>query len=290
VSADITILANMFKMCADSISIDKEILEELDEFIDGQRIKDRSDAVNFLLSKALSSSRVTMALILAGGKGTRMRPFTYEIPKPLIPVHEKPLVQHIIDLLRKHHITNITMSIGYMGDKIQSRFGSGSDLGVKIGYIVEEEELGTAGSLHLLEEKPDRSFFMFNGDVLANIDLHEMIRFHRKKKGLATIALTPVDEPSRFGVAKLEGDKILEFIEKPEPGKEPSNLINAGVYLLKPEVIDYVPEGRAMMETDVFPRLAKGGDLYGYKFKGQWFDTGTHEAYEKAIKGWKDIK
>lgn len=277
-------------MGKNSISIDEEILKELDEFINGEKIKDRSDAVNFLLSKALSSSRVTMALILAGGKGTRMRPFTYEIPKPLIPVHEKPLVQHIIDLLRKHHITNITMSIGYMGDRIKSRFGNGSNLGVRISYIVEEEELGTAGSLNLMEKRPDRSFFMFNGDVLANIDLHEMIHFHRKNKGLATIALTAVDEPSRFGVAKLEGDKILEFVEKPEPGKEPSKFINAGVYLLEPEVIDYVPEGRAMMETDVFPRLAKEGELYGYRFKGQWFDTGTHEAYEKAIKGWKDIE
>ncbi|MBU4437258.1 MAG: nucleotidyltransferase family protein, partial [Candidatus Altiarchaeota archaeon] len=274
-------------MCANSISIDEEILEEIDEFIDDDRIKNRSDAVNFLLSRALSSTRVRRALILAGGKGTRMRPFTYEIPKPLIPVHEKPLVQHIIELLRKNGIKNITMSIGYMGDRIQSRLGNGSDLNVRIEYIVEEEELGTAGSLHLLKEKPDRSFFMFNGDVLANIELHDMIHFHRKNKGLATIALTAVDEPSRFGVAKLEGDKILEFVEKPEPGKEPSKFINAGVYLLEPEVIDYVPEGRSMMETDVFPRLAKEGNLYGYKFKGQWFDTGTHEAYEKAIKGWK---
>ncbi|MBU4265780.1 MAG: nucleotidyltransferase family protein [Candidatus Altiarchaeales archaeon] len=277
-------------MCANSISIDEEILEEIDEFIDDDRIKNRSDAVNFLLSRALSSTRVRRALILAGGKGTRMRPFTYEIPKPLIPVHEKPLVQHIIELLRKNGIKNITMSIGYMGDRIQSRLGNGSDLNVRIEYIVEEEELGTAGSLHLLKEKPDRSFFMFNGDVLANIELHDMIHFHRKNKGLATIALTAVDEPSRFGVAKLEGDKILEFVEKPEPGKEPSKFINAGVYLLEPEVIDYVPEGRSMMETDVFPRLAKEGNLYGYKFKGQWFDTGTHEAYEKAIKGWRDIE
>ncbi len=273
-----------------SISIDEEILEDVDEFIDDDRIKNRSDAVNFLLSKALASSRVDMALILAGGKGTRMRPFTYEIPKPLIPVHEKPLVQHTIELLRKHHITNIVMSIGYMGDRIQSGLGNGTNLGVNIRYIVEEEELGTAGSLNLLEERPDRSFFMFNGDVLANIDLHEMIHFHRKNKCLATIALTAVDEPSRFGVAKLEGDKILEFIEKPEKGKEPSKFINAGVYLLEPKVIDYVPEGRSMMEKGVFPRLAREGQLCGYRFKGQWFDTGTHEAYEKAIKGWKDIE
>ncbi len=277
-------------MSENLIRIDKEILEELDEFIDGKRINNRSDAANFLLSRALSSSRVTMALILAGGKGTRMRPFTYEIPKPLIPVHDKPLVQHIIELLRRYQIKNITMSIGYMGDRIRSRFGNGSNLGVKIEYIHEAKELGTAGSLNLLKEKPKRSFFMFNGDILANIDLHEMIHFHRKNKGLATIALVSVDEPARFGVARLEGDKILEFIEKPEPHNEPSNLINAGVYLLEPKVIDYVPEGHAMMETDVFPELAKEGELYGYRFNGQWFDTGTLDAYEQAIKEWRDIE
>jgi len=277
-------------MGENSIRIDKGILEDVDEFIDDDRIKNRSDAVNFLISNALNASRTNRAVILAGGKGTRMRPFTYEMPKPLIPVHGKPLVQHIIEVLRKYHIKNISMSIGYLGDKVKEQFGNGSNLGVNIDYIEEEKELGTAGSLNLMKERPDRTFFMFNGDVLANINLHKMIHFHRKNKCLATIALTPVDDPSRYGVAKLEEDKILEFIEKPEPGKEPSNLINAGVYLLEPGVIDYVPEGRAMMETDVFPRLAKGGELYGYKFKGQWFDTGTLEAYEKAIKGWKDIE
>jgi len=276
-------------MGKDSRGIDEEILKEVDEFIDGDKIKDRSDAVNFLLSNALNSNRVNMAVILAGGKGTRMRPFTYEIPKPLIPVHGKPLVQHIIELLRNYNITNIALSIGYLGDRVKAQFGNGSSLGIKITYIEEKEELGTAGSLNLMK-KPDRPFFMLNGDVLANINLHEMIHFHRKNKGLATIALTTVEDPSRFGVAKLDGDKILEFIEKPEKGKEPSSLINAGVYLLEPEVIDYVPEGKAMMEKDVFPKLAKEGKLYGYKLKGQWFDTGTHEAYEKAIKGWKDIE
>jgi len=272
-----------------SIGIDEEILEEVDEFINGNEIKNRSEAVNFLLSTALNSARVKKAIILAGGKGTRMRPFTYEVPKPLIPVQGKPLVQHIIELLRKYNTRDIVLSIGYLGDKVKAQFGDGSNLGVKISYIEEEKELGTAGSLNLMK-KPERHFFMLNGDVLANIDLHGMVHSHRKNKGLATIALTPMEDPSRFGVAKLEGDKILEFIEKPEKGREPSKFINAGVYLLEPEVIDYVPEGKAMMEKDVFPKLADEGKLYGYKFGGQWFDTGTHEAYERAIKGWRDIE
>ena len=130
---------------------------------------------------------------------------------------------------------------------------------------------------------------MFNGDVLANIDLHDFIRHHHEKRGLATIALTPVKDPSRFGVANLKGDRILEFIEKPEKGSETSNLINAGVYLLEPSVIKYIPHGKAMMERDVFPQLAKKGKLYGYHFDGQWFDTGTYEAYERAIKNWKGV-
>jgi NDP-sugar pyrophosphorylase family protein len=142
----------------------------------------------------------------------------------------------------------------------------------------------------MIKDKLDETFLMFNGDVLANIDLNDFVSFHDEKKGLATIALTAVPDPSRFGVARLRGDNILEFVEKPPPGKEASNLINAGVYVLEPEVLRYIPKGKAMMERDVFPKLAKKGKLYGYHFDGQWYDTGTPEAYEKAIKNWKGVE
>ena len=159
-----------------------------------------------------------------------------------------------------------------------------------ISYIEEKEELGTAGCLNLVKEKINEPFLMFNGDVLADIDLGDFMVFHQENKSLATIALTPVDDPSRFGVARLKGNMILEFVEKPKKGKEPSKLINAGVYLLEPDVLEYVPKGFAMMERDVFPKLAAEGKLTGYSFTGQWFDTVTVEAYERAIKNWKGTK
>ena len=277
-----------------TIELDDNISKGIDNRVDGIKIKDRSAAVMDILSRALNRNHVKMAFILAGGKGTRMRPFTYEITKPMIPVQGKPLLQHTIDLLRKYNIRDIILSVRYRGDQIREYFGNGSRFGVNITYIEEKERLGTAGSLNLAREILDQTFLMFNGDILANIDLHDFIRFHKenrkgddKNDGLATIALTPVEDPSQFGVVELEGKRITGFIEKPESPR--SNLINAGIYVLEPEVIDYVPEGHAMMETDVFPKLVKEGRLYGYPFENQWFDTGTHDAYERVIKEWDGI-
>jgi NDP-sugar pyrophosphorylase family protein len=272
-----------------TVELREDLVKEIDHMVDGTKIKNRSHAMEVILSRMLHSSRVNNAVILAGGKGTRMRPFTYEIPKPMIPVKGKPLLQYIIELLRKYEIRDIILSTGYMGDKIREHFGNGSNLGVDIRYVEEKNEMGTAGSLSLMKDFLDGTFLMFNGDVLANIDLHDLIAFHRENNALATIALTPVKDPSRFGVARLRGNKILEFIEKPKAGIR-SKLINAGVYVLEPGVIDLIPKGKAMMEKDVFPGLAKEGKLFGYPFDGQWFDTGTHEAYERAIKEWEGVR
>jgi mannose-1-phosphate guanylyltransferase len=271
-----------------TITLREDILKSLDEMVDGINIRNRSHAIEMVLAKALSSKKVTKALILAGGKGTRMRPFTYEMPKPMIPVKGKPLVQHIIELCRKYEVRQILLSTGYMGDKIKEHFGDGSNLGVEITYIEEKKEMGTAGPLNLARDMlRDAPFLMFNGDVLSDIDLHDFIRFHTERRGLATIALTQVEDPSAFGVARLQGERILEFVEKPK--HEESKLINAGVYMLESQVLDYVPRGKSMLEKDVFPKLAAEGNLYGYHFIGQWFDTGTPEAYERAIKNWKGL-
>jgi NDP-sugar pyrophosphorylase family protein len=271
-----------------TVELNENILKRIDSMIDGGKMKNRSQVVEHLISGLINRENVKKAFILAGGEGSRMRPFTYEVPKPLIPVQGKPLLQHILDLLRKYDVRDIILSTGYMGDKIKEYFGNGSRFGVQISYVEEEESLGTAGPLNLARDLLDKTFLMFNGDILANIDLQDFIDSHAKNNGIATITLKLVRDPSRFGVAELRGNRILRFIEKPDPGVK-SRLINAGVYILEPEVIDYVPKGRAMMETDVFPKLAEEGRLYGYPFDGQWFDTGTHEAYEKAIKGWRGI-
>ncbi len=271
-----------------TITLRDDMLKRVDEMIDGIKVRNRSHAIEIILARILSK-KVTKAFILAGGKGTRMRPFTYEMPKPMIPVQGRPLLEHIIDLLRKYDVRDVIISLGYLGDRIQEYFGNGSKFGVKITYVKEDNGLGTAGPLNLAKNLLNEPFLMLNGDVLMDIDLDDFIEFHYKNHGLCTIALTAVEDPSRFGVARLRGEQILEFIEKPRKGTESSNLINAGVYLLEPEVLNYIPKGRTMMETDVFPKLAKENQLFGYPFDGQWLDTGTYEAYERAIKTWKGV-
>jgi len=271
------------------IDVPDKLLGELDAMIDGVGIKNRRQAIESILDRSITGGKVKKAVILAGGRGTRMRPFTYEIPKPLIPVQGKPLIQHTIDLLMQYNIREVIFSIGYLGDKIKEYFGNGNKFGVKISYVEEDEALGTAGPLNLMKEKLKESFIMFNGDILANMDLFDFIKFHTRHRGLATIALKSIPDPSRYGTVKMEGNIITEFMEKPQEQVK-HGLINAGVYVMEPEVIDYIPKGRVMMEDEVFPRLAEEGRLYGYPFRGQWFDTGTHKSYEKAIKEWKPLK
>jgi len=271
-----------------TITLRNDLLRELDGMVDGIKVRNRSHAIEVLLSRVLESRKVKKAIILAGGKGTRMRPLTYEMPKPMIPLKGKPLIQHIMELCRKYEIREIILSTGYLGDKIREHFGDGSHLGIDLKYIQESDEMGTAGPLLLAKNQLDGPFLMFNGDVLSNIDLADLISFHQEQKGLATIALTQVEDTSSFGVARLKGHRIVGFVEKPKNGQE-SKLINAGVYVLEPEVLKYIPPGKAMLERDVFPKLSAEGKLFGYPFDGQWFDTGTPEAYENAIKNWKGV-
>ena len=232
---------------------------------------------------------VKQAVILAGGRGTRLRPITYEIPKALIPVHDRTLTEHLFDLFRRHNISNVIMAVGHMSDKIKNHYGDGSRFNVNLSYVHEDEPLGTGGPLLLAKDHLRETFIVTNGDELKNIDLGRMYEFHRKNRATATIALTTVPDPSQYGVARLDGNKIMEFVEKPKKEEAPSNLINSGLYIMEPEVLDLIKPGFCMTEKDVFPRLARQGKLFGFPFSGQWFDTGNMERYERAIKEWKDL-
>lgn len=272
-----------------TLTVEQSILEAVDKRVDGFKIKNRSHAVELLLMKAMDQSKPKMAFILAGGKGTRLKPITNEIPKPLVPLHDKPILQHTLDLFKKHGITEIIISIGYKGEKIKEYFGNGKRFGVNIQYVEETEPLGTAGPLNLAREYLTDTFVMCNADELKNIDLNEMYLFHKENGAAATLALTTVADPSQYGVAKLMGSKIQEFIEKPAPGTAPSNLINAGLYIIEPSVLDLIPKGASSIEREVFPKIAVDGKLFGFPFSGQWFDTGTLERYEDAMAKWNDI-
>jgi len=271
------------------LSIDREVYESAKKHAGIKRTPEQ--VMEQLLTRMLVKHRVKVAFLLVGGEGTRLRPFTYEIPKPLIPIKGKTLLEHVLDLLRKYQINEAILSVGYKKEQIKDYFGNGGRFGMKISYVEEETPLGTAGPLRLAKDALKETFLMMNGDILTDIDLFSMIDQHEETGAMGTIALTTVEDPSRYGVAKLKGNQILEFIEKPKKEEAPSNLINAGIYVLEPEIFKYIPnEGKAMLEKDVFPKLAKEGKLYGYPFEGKWYDTGTLEAYERVLSEWRGIE
>jgi len=273
-----------------TLTIEKEILGKVDQTVNGSDVKNRSHAVELLLTKAFGENKPSKAVILAGGKGTRMKPMTNFLPKPMLRIHDKPILEHNIELLKRHGIKDIIISVGYKGGKIKEYFGDGSQLGVNISYVEEKTPLGTGGPLNFLKGKIKDTFLLMNGDELKEIDLEDMFMFHRKNKGMATIALTTVEDPSKYGVAVMNGNKIVTFIEKPNKQYIPSQLINAGLYILEPEVLKIVPEGFSMIENDVFPKLAANEKLLGYVFSGQWFDTGTPQRFSEAEKDWQGLK
>jgi mannose-1-phosphate guanylyltransferase len=225
-----------------------------------------------------------LAIILAGGRGTRLRPLTDETPKPLLPVRGTPLLQWAIANLKRHGITDIILSIGYKADMIKAYFGNGSPLGVTISYNVEDTPLGTGGAVKDIAQKRDirEPFVLVWGDNLADFDVTAMIKVHKKHNAVITMALTPRDDVEHFGVAELDGEKIIQFIEKPK-GEAPSTLVNAGAFIVNPEAVDVLPEGVSSIEKTCFEVLCgKSGRIYAYVHTGYWFPTDTLEKYKKA--------
>ena len=229
------------------------------------------------------------AIIFCGGGGTRLRPLTYKLPKPMVPLQGRTVLEHLFDLFKKYGIRDIILTTCYLKEKMRDYFGDGKKFGMNIEYVEEKDLLGTANHISLASKYLKETFFVSNGDELKDIDLDNMLKKHRQTKAIVTLALREVPDPSHYGVVKLGGDKILEFVEKPKKEEAPSNFISAGFYIMEPKVLDYIPKSYAMLEKEVFPKLAKEGKLYGYKFKGQWFDTGTFERYEEAKKNWKGV-
>jgi NDP-sugar pyrophosphorylase family protein len=271
-----------------TVTLEKDILESVDKRIDGRHIKNRSHAIELLLLKSLGDNAPKKALILAGGKGTRLKPITHEIPKPLILIKGRPILEHILDLLRQHNVKDIIMSIGYKKEQIKNYFGDGSKFGVNIVYVEEDKSQGTAGAIKLAKQYHNDTFIIVNGDNLYDLDITDIFTFHKQHHAIATMALTSTKDTREYGVVELKGNKIVDFSEKPKNSN--SNFINSGFYIAEPEIIDHIPEGFAMLESTVFPKLAKQNKLFGYPFSGQWFDISNLKEYEKAIKNWRGIK
>ena len=228
------------------------------------------------------------ALILAGGEGTRLRPLTSTIPKPVVPLVGRPFISYMLEWLRGHGVEDVILGCGFMADRVRDVLGDGSGLGIRLRYLEEPRPLGTGGALKFAEDLLEERFFMLNGDVLADLDLTAQLEAHERTGARATLALVPVVDPSAYGLVRmdLEG-AVTEFVEKPGPDQVDTNLINAGAYILERSVLDGMPPAgtNVSIERDVFPTLV-GRGLFGYEASGYWLDIGTPDRY---LQGTYDI-
>ena len=223
------------------------------------------------------------ALLLAGGQGTRLRPLTLQTPKPIVPIFDRPFLYYQLDLLRRvPEIDEVILSLNYQPLRIEEIFGDGRDLGIRIRYLVEPEPLGTAGAIKYAEQYLPDSVVVFNGDVLVGIDLAAVIRLHRERGARATIVLTPVENPTAYGLVETAADgRVRRFLEKPTQDEITCDTINAGIYVLEPDTFDRIPAGQPWsIERSYFPSLVERGELFmAYVHRGYWIDIGTPAKY-----------
>jgi mannose-1-phosphate guanylyltransferase len=221
------------------------------------------------------------AVILVGGQGTRLRPLTTNVPKPIVTLVDRPFLSFMLAWLRGHGVEDVVMSCGFLADSVREVLGDGTRDGVRLRYVEEPEPRGTAGALKLAEPMLDERFLMLNGDVLTDIDLSAQLAQHQATGARATLALVPVPDPSAYGLVLLDEDRsVREFIEKPSAEQQvATNLISAGAYVLEREILELVPPDRNVsIEREVWPRLV-GSGLYGYPSGGYWLDIGTPARY-----------
>jgi mannose-1-phosphate guanylyltransferase len=220
------------------------------------------------------------AVILVGGEGTRLRPLTSTVPKPVVPLVDRPFISFMLEWLCAHGIDDVIMSCGFLATSVRNVLGDGSAYGIRLRFVEEPDPRGTAGALKFAESMLDERFLMLNGDVLTDIDLTEQIAQHERTAAKATLALVPVDDPSAYGLVHLRDDRaVRDFVEKPSSDTIDTNLISAGAYVLEREILDLVPPGRNVsIEREVWPLLI-GAGLYGYPSEAYWLDIGTPARY-----------
>lgn len=222
------------------------------------------------------------AVILAGGQATRLRPLTSNTPKAMVPVLNRPFLEYVITHLHRHGVSEIVLAQHHLAQPIEDYFGDGRRFGLRLTYEVEEGPRGTAGAIKNVAAHLDGRFFVLNGDIFTDLDFTRLLEFHRERGAVATIALTPVEDPTAYGLIETdESGRVSRFLEKPERSEATTNMINAGTYVLEREVLDMIPADRQVsIERETFPGLVDGGrHVYGYPSTGYWMDMGTPEKY-----------
>jgi mannose-1-phosphate guanylyltransferase len=220
------------------------------------------------------------AVILVGGEGTRLRPLTVTVPKPVLPLVDRPFLAHMLDWLRRHGVDDVIMSCGFLATSVRNVLGDGSQFGLRLRFVEEPEPRGTAGALKYAEDLLDDRFLMLNGDVLTDIDLTAQVAQHDATGAVGTLALVPVEDPTAYGLVRLHEDRsVKEFVEKPTADSIDTNLISAGAYVLERRVLDLIPPDRNVsIEREIWPRLV-GAGLFAYAADAYWLDIGTPERY-----------
>ncbi len=226
------------------------------------------------------------AVVLVGGFGTRLRPLTYSVPKPMLPVGHLPIIERLVANLVRGGVTDVTLALGFKPEPFLEAFPDGTCAGAQLHYAVEPEPLDTAGAIRFAAEAAgiDETFVVVNGDVLTDLDIAALVDFHRARGAEATLHLIAVPDPSAFGVVALDDvGRVERFVEKPPPGTEPSNLVNAGTYVLEPSVLGRIPTGRKVsIERETFPAIVADGGVFAMATDDYWIDTGKPELYLAA--------
>jgi mannose-1-phosphate guanylyltransferase len=226
------------------------------------------------------------AVVLVGGFGTRLRPLTEDIPKPLLPVGQRPIIEHVVHTLAAGGVTEVVLAVGFRPDAFREAYPEGTCAGVPLRYAVEPEPLDTGGAIAFAARSAgiDETFVVVNGDILTDLDIRHLVAQHREWRGEATLHLTPVDDPSSFGVVATDDNgRVLRFVEKPPRGSAPSRMINAGTYVFEPSMVERVPvDARVSVERVVFPAVAEDGGLFARCTDDYWIDTGRPELYRQA--------
>lgn len=268
-----------------TITLRSDLLKELDATIDGERLRNRSHAIEYYLSRTLGLKAVKV-LILAGGKPVYFESEKKALPKAMVKIAGKPLLEQTLQRLKSAKLTDVYISIGEGGETIEEYFGDGTQMGINITYIRQPN--GTKGNAQpILQARQHfhNSFLLLYGDVLSDIDYGDFMEFHRSQKtAVCTMALTSTEAVNMWGLARLQGNKVVEFEEKPQSPKTFSRLINAGLYLVEPEIFNFISPKSEKLESDIFPRLAEEGKLFGYPYEGLWLDISNSAAYKQAIK------
>jgi NDP-sugar pyrophosphorylase family protein len=261
-----------------TITLAKDIVTQIDQLIDGKTIRNRSHAIEHLVSKSLKPE-IDTALILAGGSKDESR----DTIRPLTIINDKPLIQHTLEHLHKFGVSQVVIATSRRGQAIQDMVGDGQQLGLSITYLYEDEPLGTAGAIkHAQDHLEDQPFFVWSGDVLTDINLHDLASFHRQHQTVATISVKPRASKQLYDNVFMQGDTIVDF--QPAQDHQQVSIVNSGVYLFDPEIFELLSSDYPqMLEQDVFPQLIKQQNCVAFVFQGMWFDIESDQNYQQAL-------